>query len=77
MFESMHANLGQYQRAVEDFDNAIRLDPQYALAYSNRALAYTLLEKYTEAQQDVDQAVELGQDRALLEKAIEKLKKGR
>jgi tetratricopeptide (TPR) repeat protein len=28
------------QRAIAEFDSAIRLDPTYATAYSNRAYAY-------------------------------------
>ena len=34
---------GQHQRAIEDFDKAIQLDPDYALAYANRGIAYHLL----------------------------------
>ena len=30
----------QYNQAIVDFDEAIRLDPQYANAYYNRGLAY-------------------------------------
>ena len=67
--------MGQFQRAIRDYDEAIRLDPQLALVYSNRAIAYTLLGKDKEAQQDVDQAVGLGLDRDRLEGAIEELKK--
>jgi hypothetical protein len=43
----------------------------------NRAIAYTLLSKDKEAQQDVDRAVELGFDRGALESAIEESKKRR
>jgi tetratricopeptide (TPR) repeat protein len=31
---------GAYDRAIEDFDQAIRLDPQSAIAYLGRARAY-------------------------------------
>ena len=67
-------NLGEYQRASEDYGRAIRQDPDFAFAYADRALAYTLLGKDKEAQQDVDRAVELGYDRARLEVVIEEAK---
>ena len=68
---------GQYKRAIVDLDEAIRLNPQYASAYVSRALAFILLGKDTEAEQDVDRAVELGADHGLLEEEIEELKKQR
>ena len=33
-------NLGQYVLAIEDYDAAIRLDPQFAEAYNNRGADY-------------------------------------
>jgi tetratricopeptide (TPR) repeat protein len=30
----------EYDRAIEDFDQAIKLDPNYALAFNNRGIAY-------------------------------------
>jgi tetratricopeptide (TPR) repeat protein len=35
-----YGNLGQYQRAIEDCNEAIRLKPDYAWAYNNRGIAY-------------------------------------
>ena len=46
-------------------------------AYANRAAVYALLGGDEEAQQDVDQAVALGFDAALLKQVIEELKKER
>jgi len=37
---------GQYQLAIEDFNNAIRLKPDYADAYNNRGTIYTKLGQY-------------------------------
>ena len=68
---------GQYLRAMEDLDETIRLDPQLAHAYANRARAYALLGKDKEAQQDVNRAVGLGFDRDMLDGSIEELKKQR
>ena len=49
-----YAKLGQYQRAIEDYDEAICLDPEFARAYTNRARAYSLLGEDKEAQEDRD-----------------------
>jgi len=35
--------LGERQRAIEDYDKAIRLDPRLAIAYFNRGVAYKTL----------------------------------
>ena len=37
---SAYAGLRQYQRAIQDYDRAIQLNPNYAKAYYNRGLAY-------------------------------------
>ncbi len=74
----MHRNLGQYERAIQDYDEAIRLIPQmeafwkflrtgfleasYALAYYLRGLVYEELGKSTEAELDIAKAKELGYD---------------
>ena len=68
---------GRLEEAIQDYDEAIRLDPQDADAYINRALAYTLLGKDAEANRDVDRAVELGINRSVLDSEIERLKRGR
>ena len=60
-----------------DHDEAIRLDPELVPAFVNRAIAYTLLSKDTQAQQDVDRAVGLGFDRGALESAIKDAKNRR
>ena len=46
--------------AIQDFGEAIRLDPQDAKAYYNRGLMYEALGKSTEAEQDFAKAKELG-----------------
>ena len=68
---------GHYEEAIAEFDEAILLDPQLALAYNNRGFVYTLLGMDAEAQQGIERAVELGFDRTLLERTIEELKKQR
>ena len=72
-----YRRLGQFQRAIQDYDEAIRLDPQDALAYANRSVAKTILSLDIEAQRDVERAVALGVDRTFLEDLIELHKQDR
>jgi len=51
--------LGEYQRALQDYDRAIELDPNYAKAYHNRGIAYDELGEYQRALQDYGCAIEL------------------
>lgn len=50
---------GNYEGAVEDFNQAIKLDPQNALAYNRRGDAYYRLGDYEQAQADSSQAIVL------------------
>jgi Flp pilus assembly protein TadD len=52
--------LGQYERAIQDYDVVIRLDPQEAMAYYIRGLVYERLGKTKEAELDFQKAKELG-----------------
>jgi tetratricopeptide (TPR) repeat protein len=54
-----YVKLKEYQRAVQDYDRAIELDPTFVAAYSSRALAYSNLEEYRQAVQDYDRAIKL------------------
>jgi spermidine synthase len=60
-----YAKLGQYQRAIEDFNQAIRLEPDDALAYNSRGFAYNQLGQYQLAVKDFNQAIRLEPDDAL------------
>jgi tetratricopeptide (TPR) repeat protein len=51
--------LGQHQRAIEDYNQAIRLDPKYAGAYSNRGVAHSDLGRHQRAIEDFNQAIRL------------------
>jgi tetratricopeptide (TPR) repeat protein len=48
-----------YDRAIADFDQAIRLDPKYAFAYKNRGTAYYGKNDYDRAFADFGQAIRL------------------
>jgi tetratricopeptide (TPR) repeat protein len=60
-----YADRGEYDRAMQDFDHAIRLDPDFALAFNNRGHVYTGKSDYDRAIQDFDQAIRLDADFAL------------
>ena len=51
---------GALQKAMEDYNEAIRLNPDYADAYGNRAYALDLLGKPEEAIADWETALRLG-----------------
>jgi tetratricopeptide (TPR) repeat protein len=46
---------GDYDRAIADLDQAIRLDPQYAIAYFNRGTAYGAKGEFDHAIADYDE----------------------
>ncbi len=48
-----------YDQAIEDFNEAIRLDPKDALAYNNRGLAWLAKESYDQAIEDFNEAIRL------------------
>lgn len=52
-------NSGQLDRAIADHTIAIRLDPQSARAYNNRANALFRSHRYVEALADYNRAIEL------------------
>jgi tetratricopeptide (TPR) repeat protein len=49
----------QYDKAISDYTEAIRLNPNYAEAYDNRAAVYDLLGKSDQAQDDYNKARKL------------------
>ena len=55
----------QYGRAIEDFDRAVRLDPDYPDAFNHRALAYAGLGDYERAIKDFDEAIRLDPNYAI------------
>ena len=57
-----YAEEGLYERAIQEYDEAIRLERDHARAYYHRGLAYEALGKTIEAERDFAKAKELGDD---------------
>jgi len=52
-------NKGQYDRAIANYDKAIKLDPKFAIAYNNRGIAYGQKGDDDRAFADFDTAIKL------------------
>ena len=50
---------GDYERAIDDYNQAIELDPKYAFAYNDRGVAYYGKGDYDSAITDYNQAIQL------------------
>ncbi len=54
-----YAEAGDYQKAIANYDEAIRLDPKDDLNYSARGVLYAFLGQYERAIQDYDEAIRI------------------
>ena len=71
---------GRPKDAIAEYDQAIQINPRFALAYINRAVVFTILGKDAEAEQDIGRAVQLGIDLTTLRQTnetIQELKRQR
>ncbi len=55
--------MGNHQRALKDFTNAIKYDPENDRGYANRGLCYRVIKKMTRALKDFNQAIEINPSR--------------
>jgi tetratricopeptide (TPR) repeat protein len=69
-----YLELRQVKRAIADFDEAIRLDPKYAVAYGNRAIAYKLQGNKAKAISDFEKFITLTSDPRLIQIAKQQIK---
>jgi tetratricopeptide (TPR) repeat protein len=56
---SAYSDKGQLDRAIQDYDQAIMLDPSNAIAHYNRGIAYSAKGQLDPAIRDYDQAIKL------------------
>ena len=56
------SELGQYESAIADYDMAIQLRPDYAIAYNDRGVVKGKLGEYKAAIEDYDEAVRIKPD---------------
>ncbi len=56
-------DMGQYQRAIEDYDEAIQLQPDVDAFYNNRGHAYLKLGQYAKAKVAADKVCSLNSKR--------------
>ncbi len=54
-----YSDKGDQDRAITEYDQAIRLDPNYVSAYNNRGNSYNRKGEYRRALQDYDKALQL------------------
>lgn len=54
-----YARIGDYDRAIADYDQAIRLNPALAVAFDNRGRLYSVKNQFERAIADYDEAIRL------------------
>ena len=65
--------LGEYEEAIEDLSRVLELDPGWAEAIFNRALAYKMNMQYEDAIVDFERYLEEGRDEFWLDSARRQL----
>ena len=73
----IYGEMGEYELAKSEFDAALKINPRFALAYYNRAIAHTSLGNDAAAVEDVERAVKMGIRRSQIEAVIEEIKSQR
>ncbi len=66
--------LGEHDKAISDLDQAIRLDPDSAMAYAARGMAYLRKDDLARARTDVDTALSMNPDQQTIDMANKVLK---
>lgn len=54
-----YGQIGDYQKAMDDFNTALKVNPDFPQAYANRALVFVRIEKYNRALADYDRALQI------------------
>jgi tetratricopeptide (TPR) repeat protein len=56
---------GDYDRAIQDYDESIKINPKYAKAFNNRGVAYRKKGDHDRAIQDFDESIKLDSNYAI------------
>jgi tetratricopeptide (TPR) repeat protein len=56
----VHEKKGRHEKAISNFDEAIKLNPRYAPAYYNRGISYGRKGRHDKAISDFTAAIEIG-----------------
>ena len=59
-----HSHSGEYEKAISDYNEAIRINPEDALAYYNRGLIYDNSGEYEKAISDYNEAIRINPEYA-------------
>jgi tetratricopeptide (TPR) repeat protein len=70
----VYGNKEEYDRAIADYTQALKLDPKYALAYSNRGFAYEQKGQKTLAIQDYEKALAIAPSNEWVQDAFKRLR---
>jgi tetratricopeptide (TPR) repeat protein len=65
---------GEWDKAIADYNQAIRLNPNYAEAYSNRGASYAMKEDYARARADWEKVLQLNPNHAQARDGLEILR---
>jgi tetratricopeptide (TPR) repeat protein len=63
-----------YDRAIADYNAALRIDPKYASAYNNRGIAYWGKKDYCRARADYEKALQLDPNYTTARNNLERLR---
>ena len=74
-----YKNLGKYQLAIDDYNKAIKINPDYVDAYNDRGIAYHKSGNYKNALDDYNRAIKINPDyvKAYYNRGFVKMKLGR
>jgi tetratricopeptide (TPR) repeat protein len=58
-------NLGKYSKAIECYNKAIEIDPNYSIAFNNKGKSLESLGKYSESIECFNRAIEINPNNSI------------
>ncbi len=65
LLSNPHLSPNKYQNVIEDFNRALKINPQFTEAYHNRGVVYLKQEKYQQAIEDFNRVIQINPQLAL------------